>query len=133
MSERQTRRTAALWLRLLAVLLWMIGLGAVSACTKSIESPELKASAAPGAVTPDLVCTDQKGTNVVITGSGFGPIPTKTLEGPNTELVLPQIELRPVFSLDGMAATGTPIQIPDDPANPGASHVHYLSDTQMSF
>ncbi|NUQ78004.1 MAG: hypothetical protein HUU21_31100 [Polyangiaceae bacterium] len=132
MSSRLRRKTAAEWSLFLVVLLSVLGLSLAAGCSKSIESPELKASTGPGSVVPDLVCIGQMTTNVVITGSGFAPIPTKTVSGPKTELVLPKIELKPVSSLDDMAPA-TAVQIPDDPANPGESNVHYLSDTSMSF
>ena len=132
MSTRLRRRTGAAWAQFLVVLLSVLGLSLAAGCSKSIESPELKASTAPGSVEPDLVCTGQMTTNVVITGSGFAPIPTKTLSGPKTELKLPTIELKPVSSLDTMAPA-TAIQIPDDPAKPAESNVHFINETRMSF
>lgn len=122
------------WALFLAVVFSVLGGSAgLAGCSYSAESPELKAVTTPGSVEPDLVCTQQRTTNVVITGSGFAPIPTKILEGPRTALVLPKIELVPSKNLDGTAAAGAPIVMPDDPANPAASHVHFLSETQMSF
>lgn len=131
MSTRLRRRTAAEWSRFLVVLLSVLGLSLAVGCSKSIESPELKASTGPGSVEPDLVCTSQTTTNVVITGSGFAPMPSEVVSGP-TQLLLPKIELKPVSSLDPMAPA-TALQIPDDPAKPSESNVHYLSDTKMSF
>lgn len=125
--------STAIWLRFLMVFWWTVFAVAAPGCSYSVDSPELRASVDKGAVVPDLVCTDQLITNVVLNGSGFAPLPIKTLEGPNTQLLLPKIELKATASLDGSAPAGSAIQIPDDPANPGASKVHYLSDTQMSF
>lgn len=135
MSEKQHLHKVA-WARVLAALLSVVGLfacGGLAGCAQSIESPEIKANTASGSVQPDLVCTQQLATNVVLTGSGFTPLPTKTLEGPKTELALPKIELVASASLDGSTPAATPIPIPDDPADPAASHVHFLSETQMSF
>ncbi len=106
-----------------AVLLTMIGAG----CSHEIESPAAKANA----VAPDLVCTEQLTTTVVLTGDGFTPAPEQTLTDKSI-LVLPSITLDRTMDLAGAAQSGT-VKIPDDPKNPAASRVTWQSEQQMSF
>jgi hypothetical protein len=95
-------------------------------CSHDIESPTL----ASKAVQPDLVCVEQLTTEVVLSGDGFTPMPIKTLD--TTELQLPHIALDRKQDLGGAAASGK-ADIPDDPAAPTKSLVHWTSEQRMSF
>src|SRR4051812_16685300 len=96
-------------------------------CSHEIQSPELTLKDA----VPDLVCTEQLTIDVTITGTGLRPMPSKTLPPP-PELVFPAISLGRPLDLGGAAADG-PVAIPDDPAAPAASYVHWDSELQMRF
>lgn len=110
-------------------LMMMIVVAALSnGCGHEIESPAAKA----GAVTPNLVCVEQLTTTVTLVGDGFTPMPSKLLEEPPT-LLLPKIDLTQTQALDGSSASGKPAAVPDDPARPGDSQVHWTSEKQMSF
>lgn len=106
-----------------AVLLAMVGAG----CAHEVESPAAKANTAA----PDLVCTEQLTTTVILTGDGFTPAPEQTLTDKDI-LVLPSIRLDRTLDLNSMAQSGS-FTIPDDPKNPGGSRVSWQSEQQMSF
>lgn len=106
-----------------AALLAMIGVG----CSHEIESPAVKANT----VAPDLVCTEQLTTTVILTGDGFTPAPEQTLTDKSI-LVLPAITLDRTVDLTGAAQSGS-FKIPDNPKNPAASRVTWQSEQQMSF
>jgi hypothetical protein len=95
-------------------------------CSHDIESPTL----ASKAVQPDLVCVEQLTTEVTLSGDGFTPMPIKTLDA--TELRLPHVTLDRKQDLGGAAASGK-ADIPDDPAAPAKSLVHWTSEQRMSF
>jgi hypothetical protein len=103
----------------------------LAGCSHETESPTLKAGPAPASVAPDLVCVEQLTTSVAVQGSGFTPMPTKTLKG-GPELVLPQVRLIQQQALDGSAATGS-FLIPDSPASPTKSHVQWQDSKDLSF
>ncbi len=102
-------------------------LAAVAACSHKISSPSMGARG----VSPDLVCAEQITTTVILTGDGFTPMPTDTL-GSASRLVLPSVVLTRTRDLAGAAAGGS-IRIPDDPASPASSLVHWKSEQEMSF
>ncbi|HSB19664.1 MAG TPA: kelch repeat-containing protein [Anaeromyxobacteraceae bacterium] len=100
---------------------------ATAACSHKISSPSMAA----GEVRPDLVCAEQLTTSVTLTGGGFTPMPTDTLRSAS-RLLLPSVVLTRTRDLGG-APTGGSVRIPDDPANPDASLVHWKSSQEMSF
>ncbi len=104
-----------------------LGLLAVAACSHQVSSPSMTA----GRVQPDLVCAEQLTTRVTLTGDGFTPMPTDTLKS-SPQLILPAIQLTRTKDLGGAPAGGT-IRIPDDPADPASSLVHWRSGQEMSF
>jgi hypothetical protein len=105
-----------------------------AACSHEITSPDPSLAT----MTPDLVCIDRVAstpdgaTTVTLGGSGFTPMPSRTLDDPR-ELVLPTITLTPTGGVPGVAAPSAAFDIADDPANPGASRVRWTSETSMSF
>ena len=114
----------------LAGLLLLVG------CDHSIESPEITAdlpgvSGQPGPVDPDLVCLEQLTTALTISGDGFTPFPTQTLQD-TAQLLLPKVELTRTKAIDGTAATGT-LAVPDDVNAPADSHVRWMSEQKMGF
>ncbi len=100
-------------------------------CEARIESPDLTAAQGAGAVEPDVVCIEQLTTPVTLNGSGFAPMPTKTLED-KRELVLPGVTLLRTSDLVGAPATGE-LRIPDGPENASASYLTWESERRMSF
>lgn len=108
-----------------------LGVLAIGGCSHETESPKVDKGPLPDAVAPDLVCTEQLTTNVVVQGSGFTPMPTKTLKG-GPQLVLPKITLLQQQALDGSSAEGTFV-IPDQASDPKSSHVQWQSGKQLSF
>lgn len=121
-------------LRLVVVLIAVVFSGG---CGHEIDSPSL--SAGPPATTPgqqgpakpDLLCVERP-TTVVLTGDGFTPMPSKTLED-TVRLLLPGVVVTRTADIEGNSVPPAPIALPDDPANPAASHVHWASEQQMSF
>ncbi len=99
------------------------------ACSHEIDSPPVS-TAAP--LVPDLACVEQLTTKVTIRGSGFTPMPSKAVEGPE-QLILPRVELSRVKLLDGSTSSDAAVGVPDDPSNPIASHVHWTSSSEMAF
>ena len=99
----------------------------ISACSPEIDSPPPKLDRAD----PPVACIGQAGNATVITGQNFTPLPERTLT--SELLVLPKITLTQTLDEAGNPKAGQPIIIPDDPANPSASHVRWQSEMQMSF
>lgn len=124
---RCTDRSAARLRRALAFAFIAVS-AALPGCGHDIESPPAKAQA----VDPGLVCVEQLTTNVTLTGDGFTPMPSKTLEQ-TAQLILPRIDLDLTTALDGSSASGKPITVPDDQAHPDKSQVHWISEKSMSF
>jgi hypothetical protein len=111
-----------------ALVLSVLALGG---CSHETESPKVDPGPLPQAVAPDLVCMEQLTTNVVVQGSGFTPMPTKTLKG-GPQLVLPRVTLVQQEDLQGSSASGKFV-IPDRAADPKSSHVQWQSGSQLSF
>jgi hypothetical protein len=59
-------------------------------------------------------------------------MPSKTLES-STQLLLPQVQLQLTEDLTGKPASGAAVNVPDDPANPAKSQLHWTSEQQMEF
>src|SRR5258706_3660850 len=111
----------------------IVALGGLAApgCSHETESPKPAPAELPAAVAPDLVCIEQLTTNVVLTGSGFTPMPSKTLKG-GPQLILPRIDLSRTLGIDGSDATSQFV-IPDKASDPTESMVSWQSEQQMSF
>jgi hypothetical protein len=99
-------------------------------CGHEIDSPPITVQ---GPVAPDLACVAQLTTAVSLTGTGFTPMPSKTLQGPEA-LILPSIKLQREQQIDGTPASDAPYTINGDPSSgPDSQHIHWTSSTQMSF
>ncbi len=112
----------------------MLGCVGLLSCSHEIQSPQPTASQ----VQPDLACNakpaDRELSNILVNGGKFTPMPSKVLEGDGSaQLILPKIELLQAKDLAGVDTTTTQLRIDDDPANPAASLVHWISEEQMSF
>lgn len=108
--------------------------GLLLSCSHETESPQPTGSR----VQPDLACNakpaDREFSNILVNGGKFTPMPSKVLEGDTSaQLILPKIELLQAKDLAGVDATTSSWTVPDDPANPAAGQVHWISETQMSF
>jgi hypothetical protein len=101
-------------------------------CSHDVQSPVPKGTSAE----PDLVCNQKPVSlpfsTVAIHGEGFTPMPSKTLED-KRELRLPRIQLDQTSAIPGTDGGKAQVIIADDPANPGASRVHWTSEQLMSF
>lgn len=97
-------------------------------CAHQMESK----APAPGLAEPRIVCNEQVTKSIVLTGEGFSPTLFDALTD-KERLVLPALSLTREKTLDGTAAMGTPIVIPDDPAAPALSRVRWTSQRQMIF
>lgn len=115
-----------------ALVLLAVAGSMLSACSHTIESPEPTSSS----VAPDLVCNakpvDHDLSTVVLSGDGFTPMPSKTLES-QRQLLMPKIELTQAKDLAGADVSGAAVQVPDDPSSPATSAVHWTSEQSMSF
>lgn len=99
-------------------------------CSHEIDSPPITVQ---GPVAPDLACVAQLTTSISLTGSGFTPMPSKTLQGPEA-LILPSVKLQREQQIDGTSASDAPFTINGDPnSGPDSGHIHWTSSTQMSF
>ena len=105
------------------------GFGGVAGCSHEVQSPPVGGGSP---LQPDLACVAQLTTRVTMTGTGFTPMTSKALSAPE-QLILPKVGLSRVKAIDGAAVTDPTVVVPDDPANPAASHVHWASTIQMSF
>src|SRR5688572_12426677 len=99
------------------------------ACSHELDGPAPTVSG----LDPSIVCTEQLVTPVKINGAGLSPQAEEALtEDPL--LVLPKVTLRRTADLSGGAQTGgAAIVIPDDPKNPAASHVSWMSQQLLTF
>ncbi|HEY3449937.1 MAG TPA: IPT/TIG domain-containing protein [Myxococcales bacterium] len=114
----------------------LAGLLAVLGCDHKVESPAITAdpegtTGQPGPVAPDLVCTEQLLTALTISGDGFTPFPTQTLQQ-TVQLLLPTVELNRTKLIDGTTASGS-VTVPDDVNDLAASHVRWFSEQKMGF
>ncbi|HMA96960.1 MAG TPA: hypothetical protein VKP30_29950 [Polyangiaceae bacterium] len=96
-------------------------------CSHNDESPDVSTKG----VAPDVVCNAQLTTPVAVTGSGFAPMATKTLEdGP--VLVLPAVTLTGSQTLEGAKNTGEVIELAGEPGKKNASDLSWQSSQQMT-
>ncbi len=110
-------------------------LSCVLACLSGGCSHELggPAPTIAQAVTPHLVCNAQITTRVAIAGSGFSPMPVDTATS-KPKLELPKVTVTQSADLTGAPTDmATPVVIPDDPADPSSSQVHWTSQSLMTF
>lgn len=101
-------------------------LAVLCSCSHDIASPSVTADK----VKPDLVCNQQLTTRVQLSGEGFTPMPSGTYAG--ARLLFPAVKLSQTRTLGGAAASGE-VAIPDDPAAPEASLLHWTSEQLLSF
>jgi len=96
-------------------------------CPRELSGPS---PAASGSV-PASACNEQRTTEVVISGSGFAPLPTDAL-GDAPRLVLPAVTLVRTVDASGAPAPAR-VAVPDDPAAPAASHVRWRDAQTLAF
>lgn len=117
------------WSSLGILVCSLVAVGTWSGCDHTLSGPE---PALTGTATPHLVCNEQLTTSVLLSGSGFSPLPVDTaLSEP--QLLLPTITLQLTRDLSGADATAEAIVVPDDPTAPEDSQVRWLSQTRMAF
>jgi large repetitive protein len=105
----------------------------IGGCSHEIESPQPSGSRAE----PDLVCNaapvGRDYSNFVLHGDGFTPMPTKTLEGDDSAvLVLPTIELNQKLDIAGVPNETSHLAFGGSPDQAFASRVHWYSEQKMS-
>lgn len=105
-------------------------------CKHGVESPAVSADPAKptgqkGPVDPDLVCVEQLTTGLVLSGEGFTPFPSQTLQK-TIQLLLPTVQVTRATAIDGTAASGGAL-VADDSRDPASSHVRWSSERQMGF
>lgn len=110
------------------LLLVLFAPSLLSACGHKLESPAPSLTS----LAPSLVCGEQLTTAAVITGASLTPVPSKTLEPPES-LLLPSVSLTRTATLEGTATTDSAVIVSDDPSDPALSHVRWTSETKMSF
>lgn len=97
-------------------------------CSHKDESPDVSAKG----VAPDIVCNAQLTTPVVITGNGFAPMATKTLEDDHV-LVLPSMTLTGTQTLDGTKTKGEIVELSGEPGKKNAADLSWQSSQQMTL
>lgn len=101
--------------------IWTLAL--LAACSPQLEQP----TPALTAVSPDLVCADQKSTVVSVAGASLTPIPVDDLNDP--ALVLPNLSLSPSWRVDG--SPGESVDL--DESAGAADAVTWTSTAEMGF
>lgn len=81
---------------------------------------------------PQLVCVEQLTTEVTIHGEGLSPTLFDSL-GANPSVQLPRISLIHELDLSGAPGAASEVAIPDDPTDPAASRVRWVSQSEMRF
>lgn len=114
-------------------LLSSLFLVAAAGCSQRIDSPAPSVTS----LMPKVVCDEQLTTRLSIGGDNMVPLPVRTLGGTGgagqpTSLKLPAISFRQTGNLDGSAATGMALNVPDDLDHPETSRVHWINRTAMS-
>ncbi|HXI60198.1 MAG TPA: hypothetical protein VNO55_29240, partial [Polyangia bacterium] len=98
-----------------------------ASCSKQISGP----TPTVAGVAPAAICQAQLTTTVQLSGAGLSPLYEGALA--TGKLDLPSITLGKVQDIGGVAMSGAPVPIPDDPTMPASSHVRWLSQQMMSF
>lgn len=111
---------------LAALLGTSILLGA--SCAKDLDGP----TPAVSGIEPSLVCPEQLTTEITLTGERLSPLAIDAATD-DPLLAIPDIELRRVEDLDGASVTDDYVRIPNDPADPSAARVRWMSNTSMAF
>lgn len=110
-----------------------------AACSADVTGPKPKvdppsADAEPPPVAPEIVCNAQLETDVVVSGSGFAPIPIDIPDAPKT--ALPDVQLSLALDLDGDPVDATdPVLFSGNPDKDetNSSLVTWQSREQMTF
>lgn len=98
------------------------------ACSAKIEGPTPNVAG----LDPSLVCGEQLTTEIAISGAGLSPLAIDSATG-DPRLAIPDVTLERVQDLTGMAVTGAPVTLPNDPMNPAMARVRWTSSTSMAF
>ena len=85
----------------------------VLSCAAKVTGPEPTVNS----LDPGLVCGEQLTTTVSIAGAELSPLAIKAATG-DPMLAIPDVSVRMISSLDGTAADGAPIALPNDPGSP---------------
>lgn len=99
-----------------------------SACQERLDGPEPSVAG----LNPALVCNVQLTTEVRISGSNLSPLAIDAATG-DPRLAIPDVTLRRIEDLAGNAVTGESVTLPNDPDNPDAARVAWISNTEMTF
>jgi hypothetical protein len=104
---------------------WLLTLG-LAGCSFPLEAPIPSLSG----VSPSTVCGAQAGVALDLTGEGLSPVTVAAL-GPSPQVVLPRVSLIRTHDVAGAPVSEAAIVLPDDPAAPRDSALHWLSPSHM--
>lgn len=112
-----------------ALLLVVAAAIVASGCSHKVESPAV----AGKSVSPDLACNAQLSSPIVISGSGFTPMPSKTLAGTKA-LILPSVTLLGSQDLTGAPVPGAkPVAISGNPGGEFSTNLSWQSESLMTL
>lgn len=100
-------------------------------CAHEVESPDL----ALQGMGPDLLCNSQRlnaETSLLVSGSGFAPMPSNVLAEPSV-LELPSVELMRTADLAGGTASGAAVLFSGAPTGERAAELAWQSRGQLSL
>lgn len=100
-------------------------------CAHEVESPKLTLQS----VGPDLLCNAQRltpETLVVLSGSGFAPMPSNVLAEPPV-LHLPSVSLTRTADLTGADTSAAPVAFSGEPSGEHAAELSWQSRAQLSL
>ncbi len=118
-----------------ATLLFAVSV--TTACEQRLEGPSPavdppSAAAATPPIDPGIICRDQRVSEVVVTGTGFSPVPIDVPNSPRT--AIPTVTLTRALGLDGSPGDGAEVVYNGDPDVPeNVSLLSWQSQQQMTF
>ena len=131
--KNESSRPRRFWL-LLALSVWVLMLPGckdeITGPKPVVADPSVSAETMP--ISPGIVCRDQRVTDVVITGSGFSPVPIDVPDKPRT--ALPTVTLTRNQQLDGAGGDALEVVYNGDPEKgQNVSLLSWQSQQQMTF
>ncbi|MBW2278457.1 MAG: IPT/TIG domain-containing protein, partial [Deltaproteobacteria bacterium] len=105
-----------------------IAVALAGGCAEEVDGP----TPAVSGLEPSLVCPEQLVTEILLTGERLSPLAIDAATD-DPLLAIPDVELRRVQNLEGGSVSDEYVLIPNDPQNPGAARVRWLSTTSMAF
>jgi hypothetical protein len=97
-------------------------------CAEELEGPQPSVTS----LAPNLACGEQLVTTITLSGEELSPLALDAAKD-DPLVAVPDISLELVSDLTGASASGEVVTLPNDPEDPAAARIRWLSSTTMEL